>query len=162
MISSKLLSISSAGLILVLTGSATLAADEYNVSKGLTTEGMPLGVHGVDTVTLATGNSSTQGSSFYTATHDGVAYYFASEKSKTKFQSNPEAYLPQFGGFCAYAVALGKKFDGDPRYADVRDGNLYLFVNADVFAAYNEDPDGTLTKAIDTWPTIRHVPVSEL
>lgn len=160
MISSKSLSIS--GLLLMMTASAALAADEYNVSKGLTTESVPLGVHGVDTVTLATRNASVPGTATYTATHDGVAYYFTSAESKETFQTNPEAYLPQFGGYCAFAVALGKKFDGDPRYADIRDGKLYLFVNADVFAAYQEDPEGTLAKAADTWPSIRTVAVSDL
>lgn len=50
-----------------------------------------------------------------------------------RFNAGPEQYLPQYGGFCAYAVALGKKLDGDPRFADIVDGKLSLFVNAMIF-----------------------------
>ena len=30
------------------------------------------------------------------------------------FKADPERYAPQYGGFCAYGVAVGKKFDIDP------------------------------------------------
>ena len=33
-----------------------------------------------------------------------------------RFKADPAKYEPAFGGFCAYGTALGKKFDGDPRY----------------------------------------------
>lgn len=149
-------------LAAMMIAAPAFAADEYNVSSGVTTEGAPLGLHGVDAVALVKDKWPTAGAASFTATHDNVAYYFASAESMAAFQANPEAYLPQFGGFCAFAVSLGKKFDGDPRYADIRDGKLYLFVNADVFAAYKKDPEGILAKASATWPSIQHSAVSDL
>lgn len=138
------------------------AEDEHNVSTGITTAGVPLGLHGVDAVALATSNSVAEGDARYTIVDDGVAYYFASEDSAKKFKANPAMYAPQYGGFCAYAVALGKKFDGDPRYADIVDGKLYLFVNAEIFEKYKKDSTRILAKAERTWPRIEHKAVNDL
>ena len=139
-----------------------VAADEYNVSSGYTLDGAGLGVHGVDTVALSTLNAVAEGDAKHAVVHDGVAYYFASTITAERFKADPVRYLPQYGGFCAYAVALGKKLDGDPRYADIVDGKLYLFVNAAVFERYLADKENTLRKAEEQWPQIKHTPVEDL
>ena len=42
-----------------------------------------------------------------------------------------EAYIPQYGGYCAYAVAeSSKKVNIDPETFEIRDGKLYLFYNS--------------------------------
>ena len=157
--------IKTAILVVISTLAASfpaLAEDEYNVSTGITAAGAPLGLHGVDAVALATLGAVAEGDATYTVVEDGNAYYFASQESADQFSANPDQYLPQFGGFCAYAVALGRKFDGDPMFADIVDGKLYLFVNAAVFERYLANKEETLENAHATWPTIRSVAVSEL
>lgn len=149
-------------LALLSLGATAFAADEYNVSKGVTTAGVPLGLHGVDAVALTTLGAVAEGDATFTVTHDGAAYYFASQESADTFSSDPEGYLPQYGGFCAYAVALGKKFDGDPMFADIVDGKLYLFVNGAVFERYLADREAILAKAEQVWPSIRSKAVGEL
>jgi YHS domain-containing protein len=136
--------------------------DEVNVSKGLTLDGAPLALRGVDPVTLAMKNEVAAGVATRTVVHDGVAYYFASDTSADAFMAAPEKYMPQYGGYCAFAVALGKKLDGDPRYADIVDGKLYLFVNAGVFAKYKETPAEILATAEKTWGKIADKAVSSL
>ncbi len=138
------------------------AADEYNTSSGVTYAGAPLGFHGVDAVAMFETSAVTYGLAEFTAVYDGVSYYFGDAQTAAKFEANPTAYLPQFGGFCTLAVGLGKKFDGDPRYADIRDGKLYVFVNAAVFDAYIQDPEGTIAKAEAKWPEIQSVAVENL
>jgi len=158
-------SIKTTALAIALTFSAALpglAADEYNVTSGVTTAGVPLGLQGVDAVALSTLNAVAEGAAAHTVVHDGVAYYLASADSAEEFEASPEKYLPRFGGFCAFAVALGKKFDGDPRYADIVDGKLYLFVNAEIFAKYKKDSKNIIAKAEATWPSIQHTAVKDL
>ena len=133
-----------------------LAADEVNVGPGLTLAGAPLAIRGVDPVALATLNAVAPGEAVRTVVHAGVAYYFASALTAEAFEAAPEKYLPRYGGFCAFAVALGKKLDGDPRYADIVDGRLYLFVDAGIFARYLENPREILAKAKAAWPSIEH------
>lgn len=148
----------------IFAGAATpaTAEDEYNVSSGYTLDGVSLGVHGVDPVVLSTFNAVAEGDARHTVVHDGVAYYFASAISAEQFQADPSRYLPQYGGFCAYAVALGRKLDGDPRFADIVDGRLYLFVNAAIFERYLADRENTLRNADARWPEIQHQPVEAL
>jgi YHS domain-containing protein len=146
----------------VLHTSAAYAADEYNVSNGLTLTGKPLGVHGIDPTSLFDGEAPRLGNAEFTAAHDGVDYYFASAATRDRFSRAPHAFLPQYGGFCALGVSLGKKLDGDVRYADIVDGRLYLFVNEAVFRKYLADRQAVLAAAEATWPKIRHTAVDAL
>lgn len=139
-----------------------LAADEYNVNNGLTLTGNPLGLHGFDAVAMFEGDGPAIGDAVHTSEHDGVDYYFTDADAKAKFDAAPGAYLPQFGGFCAFGVYVGKKLDGDVRYADIVDGKLYLFVNAAIFEKYLEDKDAVIAGAEEKWPGIRATPIEEL
>ena len=141
---------------------AAFADDEYNVSVGITAVGAPLGLHGVDPVAFMESGNPVEGAAAHTATHDGVAYYFASAKNKAEFEADPNAYLPQNGGFCTFGVSVGKKFDGDPSYAAIINQKLYVFLNEEIFNAFNEDRTGTISKAETNWPTIRSTPVEDL
>lgn len=151
----------------LLTGAMALSApafadDEYNVSIGITAAGAPLGLHGVDPVAFIASGAPIEGHAAHTAMHDGVAYYFASADNQSTFMADPSAYLPQNGGFCTYGVAVGKKFDGDPSYSAVIDGKLYVFLNEEIYQAFNKDRSGTIAKAEDSWSRIRSTAVKDL
>lgn len=151
-----------AALAVAFLASPALAADEHNVVPGLTAVGAPLGLHGVDPVAFIEHGNRIEGSAVHTATHDGVAYYFSSEKNLKAFNANPAQYAPQNGGFCTFGVSVGKKFDGNPRYAAVREGKLYVFLSEDILAAFQKDPEGALAKAESNWKKIRHTAATEL
>ena len=146
----------------VSAASSTFAIDEYNVSSGAIRTGERVALRGSDTVALALGLGAVNGHARFTQVHDGVAYYFASEEAKDAFASNPGAYQPQYGGYCAFGVAVGKKLDSNPRFADIVDGKLYLFLDAGAFAAYEKDKAGTLAKAEKNWPAMHHVAVAKV
>ncbi len=155
------LSIATLALGLAFLPSA-FAADEHNVVPGLTAAGAPLGLHGVDPVAFVDLDNRVDGSAAYTAVHDGVAYYFDSKANMDAFKKNPAQYVPAHGGFCTFGVSVGKKFDGDPRYADIRNGTLYLFLNEEIFRMYQKDKDGTIRKANAQWQKIEHVAATDL
>jgi YHS domain-containing protein len=139
-----------------------LAVDENNVTLGVTAAEAPLGLHGVDPVAFITIGNRIDGRAEHAAVHDGVAYYFSTSDNLRKFKRDPQAYIPQNGGFCTFGVSVGKKFDGDPQFADVRDGKLYVFLNEDIYNAYQKDKAGTIAKAEAQWGRIIHVPVGDL
>ncbi len=141
---------------------AVLAADEYNVVPGLTAVGAPLGLHGVDPVAAIEIGNPIEGIAKYSAVHNGVSYYFSSEANVKTFKSNPEKYVPQNGGFCTFGVSKGKKFDGNPQYASVVGGKLYVFLNEEVFKLYLKDKQGTIKTAANNWKRIRSVTATEL
>ena len=159
---SRLITAAAVAAMTALTTVPALAADEYNTAPGLTAAGAPLGVHGVDPVAFIDIGNRIDGTAQYTAVHDGVAYYFATKANMSAFKKSPARYVPENGGFCTYGVAVGKKFDGDPRYAAVEDGKLYLFLNEDSFNAFQKDRAGTIAKAEANWKKIRHTAASDL
>lgn len=138
------------------------AADEHNTAAGLTAAGVPLGLHGVDPVAFITLGNRIDGRAEHAAVHDGVAYYFATAANRDAFAKNPARYVPQNGGFCTFGVSVGKKFDGDPRYAAVENGKLYVFLNEEIFKAFQKDRAGTIAKADANWAKIRNKAATEL
>ena len=67
-----------------------------------------------------------RGEAGITAIHEGITYRFASEANRAVFLGEPARYLPQYGGYCAWAVANGYTAHGDPEQWTVHDGRLYL------------------------------------
>lgn len=60
--------------------------------------------------------------------YNKVVYYFTSAKQKDSFDKNPQKYLPQYGGYCAFGVYAGAKFRTDPNKFIVKNGKYYLFL----------------------------------
>ncbi len=139
-----------------------LAADEVNVSTGLTIAGTGLAAHGHDVVAYFTAGKPTLGTDKYAVAYNGGTYRFASQANLDAFKADSAKYAPVFGGFCAYGVALGKKFDGDPNFWKIVDGRLYLNLNADIAAKWNEDVPGNIVKANGNWSKIHAVAAAKL
>ena len=139
-----------------------LAVDEVNVSTGATVPGPGLAVHGHDVVAYVTAGAPTLGSAEFSAVYEDATYRFASAENLAAFEADPAKYVPAYGGFCAYGVAVGKKFDGDPRFWKVVDGRLYLNLNRDIQAKWTEDIPGNIVEANANWAEIRTVAVGDL
>ena len=104
---------------LILVGSvATAFASDVAVNTP--------GLSGYDPVAYFTDGKAVRGSGFHVTVQDGVTYAFASDEHKTLFKKSPEKYLPVYGGYCAYGVALSKKFVADPEIWKIVGGKLYL------------------------------------
>ena len=130
--------------------SSAFAAEEHFVADGY-------GVSGYDPVAYHTDGQPTVGNSVYTVSHEGVTYRFASADNKNAFQANPDKYAPEYGGFCAFGTAMGRKFPGDPNAWRIVDGKLYLNLNKDVQAQWVKDVPGFIRGADHNWPIIRTV-----
>jgi hypothetical protein len=140
---------------LPLAGTA-LADDEVNVSTGATIAGPGLAVHGYDVVAFFTNGAPMLGDDRFATVHENATYRFASQANLDAFQADPSRYAPAYGGFCAYGVSVGKKFDGDPRYWKIVDGRLYLNLNRDIQENWLEDVAGNIRKAENKWAEIRN------
>ncbi|WP_422369469.1 YHS domain-containing (seleno)protein [Pelagibius sp.] len=138
------------------------AADELNVVPGYSIAGAPLALHGYDPVAYFTKGAPMRGSDSLVHIHEGAAYRFASQAHLDSFKQDPDRYVPQYGGFCAYGVSVGKKFDGDPRLWKIEDGKLYLNLNEEIYATFLEDLDDNIEKAEDNWQDIEHVAARDL
>ncbi len=158
---SKALLLLTAALLLTLTGSA-LAGESTSASNGLTLAGGPLAIHGYDAVAYFTTGEARRGLAKFSAEHGGAAYRFASQENLDAFTRSPGKYAPEFGGYCAYGVSVGKKFDGDPEVFKIVDGKLYFNLNPEIQATWEKDLRGNIAKAGHQWQTIQDKPASSL
>jgi YHS domain-containing protein len=124
--------------------------------------GPGLAAHGYDAVAFLADGKAEVGSDTYAVAHAGGTYRFTSKAHLDQFKSDPDKYVPAYGGFCAYGAALGKKFDGDPRYWKIVGGKLYLNLNGDIQAEWSKDIPGNIAKADKNWARIHGTPVHRL
>jgi len=85
---------------------------------------------GYDVVTYFKEDKPQKGNPQIKTEYEGVIFWFSAEKNKSEFEKDPAAFLPQYGGWCAYAVAeYPSKVDVNPYTYTLEDGRLYLFFN---------------------------------
>ena len=135
--------------------SAALAGVDVNTTRGLTAAGPGLALRGYDPVAYFTEGRPVIGKAQYAAVHNEATYRFATRAHLKTFQANPEKYVPQYGGFCAYGVAVGAKFDGDPTLWRIVDGKLYLNLNPRIQKKWEKDIPGNIVKANKNWSVIK-------
>jgi len=87
-------------------------------------------VNGFDVVAYFTQNEALRGSQKYEAEYNGAKFWFTSEEHRNMFRENPEKYAPQYGGYCAFAMAMkNATVPSDPGTFKLYNGKLYLFFN---------------------------------
>jgi YHS domain-containing protein len=111
-----------------------------------------IALDGYDPVAFFTDNKPMNGDPAITATHGGATYFFTSKEHKAKFEADPQKYVPQFGGYCAFGVAIDALFPVDINTWQIRDGKLYLNLNPMVLEQFNKDIKGYVAKAEKNWP----------
>ena len=80
---------------------------DYNTKNGYA-------VQGYDVVSYFD-KTPLEGKEEFFTTFDGVKFKFYNAKNLKRFEESPFKYLPKYGGYCAYAVAVnGKKVNVDP------------------------------------------------
>jgi YHS domain-containing protein len=111
-------------VVFLFIGFSSIAQQkDYYLDKGYVAEGYD--------VTEYFNNNSVEGNKKFVANDDSVKYKFSSQENLDKFKANPGKYRPQYGGYCAYALATkGDKVDSDPETFEIREGKLYLFYNS--------------------------------
>ncbi len=116
--------------------------------------GTNLAVSGFDTVAYHTQNLPVPGTGAFRVSWKGAEWRFATQQNRDLFVQNPERYAPQFGGYCAFAVAFGSTTSADPRVFAVRNGKLYLNLNASVQSQWTRDQDNLIRRAEQNWPRV--------
>lgn len=111
-------------------------------------------LQGYDPVAYFTQGSAIKGEERYKATYKGGTYYFASDANKKLFRKDPAKYAPQYGGYCAMAVSMGKLEEADPKMFTIHRDKLLVQRNEKAHQMFMANPDSLHDKADQQWPVL--------
>jgi YHS domain-containing protein len=137
------------GLVVGIAGSAPAGSDSavpaVNAAEGI-------GLKGYDPAEYFINETPTKGSEQYSFAWKGVTYRFASAENLDRFKADPEKYLPQYGGYCAYAMSLDRIADIDPSRWAIVNGKLYLNNGFVAEKLWSINKTGNIASADRNWP----------
>ncbi len=113
-------------------------------------------IGGYDPVAYHLQGKPVKGSSKLSFTWKDAEWRFVSQENLNLFESNPEAYAPIFGGFCANAMSEGKKVRGNPKIWRIYKDKLYLFYSKKGRESWDADTDNKIELAIEYWKELQY------
>jgi hypothetical protein len=111
-----------------------------------------LAIEGYDPVAYFNEAAPRRGEPHIATQWDGARWQFATTANRDLFVANPDAYAPQYGGYCAWAVSQGYTAPIDPDAWRVVDGKLYLNASRSIQRRWEADIPGFITLADAAWP----------
>ena len=113
-----------------------------------------LAIRGYDPVAYFNLNEAKKGKKDFEFEYMGATWRFVSVENRDAFKNDPNKYLPQYGGYCAYGMSHGYAAPIDPVAWSIVDGKLYLNFSHDVQREWKKDIPGHIQKADVNWPKI--------
>ncbi|MBF0383860.1 MAG: YHS domain-containing protein [Magnetococcales bacterium] len=113
-----------------------------------------LAIDGYDPVAYFSKSQPVKGRKSYVYSWMGAEWRFASVENREAFQSDPEKYAPQYGGYCSWAVSRGYTASGDPDAWTIHKGKLYLNYSKNVRRQWLMDIPGNISKGDTNWPEL--------
>ncbi|MEQ8348384.1 MAG: YHS domain-containing (seleno)protein [Sneathiellaceae bacterium] len=138
--------------LILVSATSAMARPDVNVDDN------GVAIRGYDLVAYFIEGSPVEGSRSHEVVHDGVRYRFASAANAGAFKADPARYLPAYGGFCAYGVAMGKKFDTDPHVWKIVDDRLFFEHDPGTRVVWQRDIPRNVAIADRIWPEISQTP----
>lgn len=114
-------------MLIVAVGATTITHGQNKKANNI--DDSKIALQGYSPVSYLDLGLAQRGSKQYKSVYEGISYYMTSAEQKTAFEKNPEKYMPQYGGFCAFGIYAGAKFRVDPNKFLVSNGKYYLFLN---------------------------------
>lgn len=113
-----------------------------------------VGVSGYDLVAYFTDGRPVRGTAQFKTTHQGIEYRFASAEHLAAFRASPARYLPQYGGYCAWAVSQNYTASANPNNWRIVEGRLYINYNDEIQTRWEGDIPGHIRSANANWPGV--------
>lgn len=112
-----------------------------------------IAIRGADPVAYFTQSAPVAGSAEHALMWNGTTWHFANTENLELFMANPEAYAPQYGGYCAFAMASGYIATSVPEAWTVHEGKLYMNFSTGVRRRWARDIPGNIVLGDGNWPT---------
>lgn len=113
-----------------------------------------IAIHGTDPVAYFRQSAQVDGDAGFALVWRGAEWRFSSAENRLAFEMDPLVYAPQYGGYCAYAMAQGAVAPTVPEAWTVHEGKLYLNFSTGVRDLWRQDIPGHVAAADDHWPRV--------
>ena len=117
-----------------------------------TDDGLAIG--GADAVGYFTEGRAVAGSIRFPLMWGGATWLFASAENRARFEADPSAYAPRYGGYCAWAVSQGYTAPADPAAFTIHEGRLYLNYSKGVRQRFQRGIEAHIARANANWPAV--------
>ncbi len=134
------------GLGFVALGFAALAQQP----RIYTSEFDDLAIAGYDAVSYFAGEP-VEGKPQFSLRYRSAVWRFANAANRDSFLQNPQAFMPAYGGHCAWTLASGAFVRGLPAAWEVRGGRLFLFYDARVKGFWDNEADRNIRFADENY-----------
>ena len=111
-------------------------------------------INGYDPVAYFSDAAPVKGDAAHSVLWKGEEWRFANADNAAKFEADPAAFAPQYGGYCAYAASKNAIAPTSPDAWTVYEGKLYLNFDTDVRDIWKQDISGNIAKADANWPEV--------
>jgi YHS domain-containing protein len=116
-----------------------------------------LAISGYDPVAYFTLGTPTKGIEIHSYNYLNTKWLFKSNEHLELFKKNPEKYLPQYGGYCAFGMKEGYKAKTDPVHAwTIHNGKLFLNYNKAVQNDWLPQKEPFIKLADENWKNFKH------
>ena len=133
--------------IITLSAPAFAKGDVFVNNNGIA-------IKGYDTVAYFVNSAPQKGKQQFSHVHAGNTWLFANAANKKAFIANPAAYMPQYGGHCAFAASKNSIAPVDPKAWTIRDGKLFLNYSLTVRETWLPNVAKNIVKANQNWPAL--------
>ena len=115
-----------------------------------------LAIKGYDPVAYFTPGKPMPGSADITYDWDGARWQFADTAHRELFQSDPDAYAPQYGGYCMLGMTTGNRGEINPEVWAIVDGKLYLNYDKSEQDEWRQNQAANIAQADQNWAKLQH------
>ncbi len=144
------------GAVIVAASSLALPTSPILAAEPPVFTGIVRGVAvgGYDPVAYFTVGKPQRGSKKFTTKYMGATWRFRTAANRDAFKANPKKYAPQYGGYCAWAVAQNDTAKGDPKHWKIVKGMLYLNYNANIQRRWEKNYATFIKTGDKNWPKV--------
>jgi hypothetical protein len=112
-------------------------------------------IRGYDPVAYFISRQAIKGSKDFPVNYKAAIWNFSTKQNADLFKANPEKYMPQYGGYCAYDLADGHKAPTEPDAWTIVNDKLYLNYDKDVQGKWNKKQTEYIITADKNWPSVK-------
>jgi hypothetical protein len=131
-----------------------LKLTNFKRNPTLSTDKIGVAWYGFDTVAALETKKIVVGFPVFSVTWNGAIWRFETKKNMDIFSADPHKYEPQYGGLCAYCLAIDHVAVSINVF-EIYDGKIYLFIGVDERNNWLDIPSVYIKKSDSKWRSVK-------